>query len=228
MPVHGVCDRTNFAAVVTRSNPGWSIYVPEIDRHTYAAHLREIELMARDLVQVMTDLPLDNVEVSVTCEVESFMPQSFWSAWGGRVGVSLPEAFTVIHGGCEYVIYVRLHQGRLVVSRIEMAADVEVTTDMIRGLMLSKWVAEAAKDWVSLDGGAEFHAPAPGFNSGGMTDAALDTFAQHYAYLMVTGQRPSGVFLRDYKMSRPTVTRWLNAAKARGILVGTHSLQAAA
>lgn len=56
---------TEYKAIVTRSDPGWSIYVPDVDRHTYAAHLREIESMARDLVQVMTDLPLDDISVAV-------------------------------------------------------------------------------------------------------------------------------------------------------------------
>lgn len=56
---------TGYNAIVTQSDPGWSIYVPEVDRHTYAAHLREIEPMARDLVQVMTDLPIDNIAVTV-------------------------------------------------------------------------------------------------------------------------------------------------------------------
>jgi hypothetical protein len=54
---------TEYTAIVTRSDPGWSIYVPTVDRHTYAAHLREIEPMARDLVQVMTDLPLEDITV---------------------------------------------------------------------------------------------------------------------------------------------------------------------
>lgn len=56
---------TEYKAIVTRSDPGWSIYVPEVDRHTYAAHLRDIEPMARDLVQVMTDLPLEDITVAV-------------------------------------------------------------------------------------------------------------------------------------------------------------------
>lgn len=56
---------TEYKAIVTRSDPGWSIYVPEVDRHTYAAHLREIESMARDLVQVMTDLPIEDITMAV-------------------------------------------------------------------------------------------------------------------------------------------------------------------
>lgn len=55
----------NYTAIVTRSEPGWSIYVPEVDRHTYAAHLREIEEMARDLVQVMTDIPIEEIAVEI-------------------------------------------------------------------------------------------------------------------------------------------------------------------
>jgi hypothetical protein len=56
---------TGYTAIVERSSPGWSIYVPQVDRHTWAAHLREIENMARDLVQVMTDEPIESIEVSV-------------------------------------------------------------------------------------------------------------------------------------------------------------------
>ncbi|CAJ1504241.1 hypothetical protein MU0083_003387 [[Mycobacterium] kokjensenii] len=56
---------TEYNAIVTQSDPGWSIYVPEVDRHTYAAHLREIEPMATDLVQVMTDCPIEDISVIV-------------------------------------------------------------------------------------------------------------------------------------------------------------------
>lgn len=56
---------TDYNAIVTRSAPGWSIYVPEVERHTYAAHLREIEEMSRDLVQVMTDIPIGEIHVVI-------------------------------------------------------------------------------------------------------------------------------------------------------------------
>lgn len=59
-----------YNAIVTRSDPGWSIYVPEVDRHTYAAHLREVEEMARDLVQVMTDIPIDDITVTIHLPAE--------------------------------------------------------------------------------------------------------------------------------------------------------------
>ena len=54
-----------YTAIVTKSEPGWSIFVPEVDRHTYAAHLREVEDMACDLVAVMTDQRVDDIRVSV-------------------------------------------------------------------------------------------------------------------------------------------------------------------
>lgn len=56
---------TDYNAIVTQADPGWSIYVPEVDRHTYAAHLREVEPIACDLVQVMTDVPLEKIAVTV-------------------------------------------------------------------------------------------------------------------------------------------------------------------
>lgn len=54
-----------YTAIVERSAPGWAIYIPEVDRHTWAVNLREIEDMARDLVQVMTDQPLDSIHLAI-------------------------------------------------------------------------------------------------------------------------------------------------------------------
>jgi hypothetical protein len=65
-----VVEVTGYTAIVERSAPGWSIYVPQVDRHTWAAHLREIEDMARDLVQVMTDEPIETIELSVELPAE--------------------------------------------------------------------------------------------------------------------------------------------------------------
>lgn len=52
-------------ANVERAQSGWSIYVPDVDRHTWAPNLREVTDMARDLVQVMTDQPLEDIEVEI-------------------------------------------------------------------------------------------------------------------------------------------------------------------
>lgn len=56
---------TDYLALVEQDEHGWSIYVPAVDRHTWTPHLREVEDMARDLVQVMTDLPIADIAVSV-------------------------------------------------------------------------------------------------------------------------------------------------------------------
>jgi hypothetical protein len=167
---------------------------------------------------------------------------SAWIVYGGRLAVRVPETFTrgpdprfrneLSH---KYAFTVDIENGRLVCTKLvidQAEGGTPVNTDAIRRADIVDWMTktfvtqnlvfdrtETSTGEVKLT----YHSdPDPGFNSDGMTDAALDTFAQHYAYLMVTGQRPSGVFLRDYSMSRPTVTRWLNAAKERGILVDKH------
>jgi hypothetical protein len=174
--------------------------------------------------------------------VERLSVKSGWIAYGGRLAVRVPETFTRRPDarfrnelGHEYTFTVDIENGRLVCTKlvIEQVDDgPPVNTDAIRRADIVDWMANTfiTQNLVfdcteSSTGGIEltYHTkPDPGFNSEGMTDAALDTFAQHYAFLMVTGQRPSGVFLRDYGMSRPTVTRWLNAAKERGILIDEH------
>lgn len=56
---------TEYAAIVRRTESGWSIHVPAVDRHTWASRLREVEDMARDLVQVMTDKPIEDITVDI-------------------------------------------------------------------------------------------------------------------------------------------------------------------
>lgn len=167
---------------------------------------------------------------------------SAWIAYGGRLWVAVPNTFDVLpdsrfRGGVDHVyrVTVDLESGRLVCTQlvIDQAENgPPVNTDAIRRADIVDWMASTfvtqnlVFDRTEMSTGevelTHHSKPKPGFNSEGMSDAALDTFAQHYAYLMVTGQRPSGVFLRDYEMSRPTVTRWLNAAKERGILIDEH------
>ncbi|MGC4935926.1 hypothetical protein ACLQ3C_19850 [Gordonia sp. DT30] len=55
----------DYAAIIERAAPGWSIFIPELNRHTWAADVREVEEMARDLVQVMTDEPVDDISVAI-------------------------------------------------------------------------------------------------------------------------------------------------------------------
>jgi predicted nucleotidyltransferase len=45
---------TTYEATVTRGERYWVIYVPAIDRYTQARHLRELEAMTADLIEVMT------------------------------------------------------------------------------------------------------------------------------------------------------------------------------
>lgn len=61
-----------YRADVERDGRCWYIRVPAISRSTQARHLREIELMARDLIAVMEDVPSDSfhVEVHVTLPAE--------------------------------------------------------------------------------------------------------------------------------------------------------------
>ncbi|MGH8906220.1 MAG: type II toxin-antitoxin system HicB family antitoxin [Egibacteraceae bacterium] len=56
---------TTYTAHVTRDGRFWLVYVPEVDRHTQARHLREVDVMARDLVAVMTDADPSTIEVVV-------------------------------------------------------------------------------------------------------------------------------------------------------------------
>jgi hypothetical protein len=43
-----------YQAVVSRSGKFWAVYVPDIDRWTQARHLRELDAMTEDLIEVTT------------------------------------------------------------------------------------------------------------------------------------------------------------------------------
>ena len=168
--------------------------------------------------------------------------RSEWVVYGGRLSVFVPRTFQVIPGDRsmgdvqhDYTVTIDIEDGRLVCTNLAIGQSdggPPVTTEAVRRADIYEWMSSTSVtqnlvfDRTENDSGdvkLDFHtAPDVGFNSGGMTSIALDQFAQHYAYLMVTGQRPSGVFLRDYAMPRPTVTRWLNSARSRKILVEEH------
>ena len=63
-----------YNATVERTDNGWMIHVPEVDRRTWAPHLRDVNEMARDLIQVMTDEPLDEIAVNVELPTEIAEP----------------------------------------------------------------------------------------------------------------------------------------------------------
>lgn len=54
-----------YTARVERGDKYWLVYVPEVDRHTQARHLGEVELMARDLVAIMLEVEVDSFELVV-------------------------------------------------------------------------------------------------------------------------------------------------------------------
>lgn len=55
-----------YHAQVDRDGRFWRVYVPEVDRVTQARHLREVEEVARDLVEVMDGVESDAFELVVT------------------------------------------------------------------------------------------------------------------------------------------------------------------
>lgn len=57
--------RTTYALEVSREGRWWIIYVPELDQHTQASRLSEVETMGRDLVAVMRDVEPDAFDVDV-------------------------------------------------------------------------------------------------------------------------------------------------------------------
>ena len=56
---------SRYTAQVTRDGRFWLVHVPEVDRHTQARHLREVDIMARDLVAVITGDDLETIELVI-------------------------------------------------------------------------------------------------------------------------------------------------------------------
>jgi hypothetical protein len=50
---------------VSRGEHYWLIYVPEIERHTQARTVAEIEPMARDLISIMQEVPEDSFDLNL-------------------------------------------------------------------------------------------------------------------------------------------------------------------
>lgn len=63
-----------YHAEVTRDGKWWSIHVPEIDRTTQARNRGEIELMARDLIAIMEDVPPSSFALDVAINPEPAGP----------------------------------------------------------------------------------------------------------------------------------------------------------
>lgn len=57
---------TRYAVTVTREGRWWMVHVPAIDGLTQARRLAEAGLMARELLALTLDVPVDAVDVEVT------------------------------------------------------------------------------------------------------------------------------------------------------------------
>jgi DNA-directed RNA polymerase specialized sigma subunit len=55
-----------FHAEVTRDGKFWLVWVHEIDRSTQALRYKDVEAMARDLVEIMTELSSDEYQLELT------------------------------------------------------------------------------------------------------------------------------------------------------------------
>jgi hypothetical protein len=64
-----------YQAVVSRSGKFWAVYVPEIDRWTQARHLRELDAMTEDLIELMTDAPPGSFTVAYDIQLPEAIQQ---------------------------------------------------------------------------------------------------------------------------------------------------------
>ena len=58
-----------YTALVSRDGRFWHVEVPEIDRVTQARNLNEVDLMARELVAIMTGAEPDTFELDVRIQL---------------------------------------------------------------------------------------------------------------------------------------------------------------
>lgn len=59
---------SHYTATVSREGKWWMVHVPAIDGLTQARRLSEAERMARELIAVTTDVPIESVTVTVTID----------------------------------------------------------------------------------------------------------------------------------------------------------------
>lgn len=155
-----------------------------------------------------------------------------WWMYGGRILATLGQVRKTMDG-LVYVIQPTMLEGRLVCDRLIIERpnpdSPPVSSEAIRAVNVAKWLGDItdslfAERFPSRDSNwTQRHTPPPpDFAKDGPTDEALDVMAQHYAWLMVQGRKPSGEFLRDYGMPRSTSSKWISLARKRGILVDEH------
>ncbi|MFT8704842.1 MAG: hypothetical protein ABF805_05635 [Bifidobacterium sp.] len=54
---------------VTRDEDAWMVDIPQIQRVTLALNLKEVDVMARDLIHIMTDENLETISLDVRVEL---------------------------------------------------------------------------------------------------------------------------------------------------------------
>ena len=161
-----------------------------------------------------------------------------WLLYGGRLAAYVPTE-AVVTGETDEELDLRLTldivDGRLacvhlVASRRDGGSP--VTGELLRRVPVARYVEVAGRDAGVLrevrrldDRNTQLvpYAPPPAdFAAGGMTDETLEQVSRVYAWAQASGNRASGVLLNDFGMSRPTSSRWLAAARQRGILREEH------
>ncbi|MEP6480005.1 MAG: hypothetical protein ABJB03_11475 [Rhodoglobus sp.] len=58
----------HYEAIVSRDGKWWMVSIPALDGLTQARRLSEAELMAREYIAVTLDVPLDQVEVTISVD----------------------------------------------------------------------------------------------------------------------------------------------------------------
>ncbi|WP_369343663.1 hypothetical protein [Bifidobacterium aquikefiricola] len=59
----------NYQVNVTRDEDAWMVDIPQIQRVTLALNLKEVDVMARDLIHIMTDENLETISLDVRVEL---------------------------------------------------------------------------------------------------------------------------------------------------------------
>ena len=72
--------RKTYQLTATREGQWWIIDVPELDYRTQARKLDQVELMGRDLIALMQDVPADSFDVATVIA----MPESVAAATAAR------------------------------------------------------------------------------------------------------------------------------------------------
>lgn len=169
-----------------------------------------------------------------------------WLTYGGRFLVDAPAVAVFIPNSDDPdplelrvemtidIVAGRLSCTSLTVDRLDLEPGTPVVSgETLRRVPVASYVEQAAA-WLDIvrevvpkpDGrGVEavrFREPPADFARGGMTAESLEDFARAYAFLQLTGAKPSGVLLDAYGMPRATSSRWLATARRRGILVEEH------